>query len=269
MTERRKTMDYASFKTLVERSSIGEPGATALRKRTSTGDALRVMTAAEKAYRKILQEQPWLELTDVTKHQVCLDEAVRGNRLALDVLVADLTPLVWHVARGHGLTRSASEEVVQDVWLLFLRHIDNIKTGRKLIAWLVVAARRCAIAIVRDHPTTSIEVEQVSESFENERDRKLWAAFARLPRRCQELLRLTVLAGRAEYSTVAAALSLPVGAVGPTRGRCLKLLRKELEIDGEKSQPSPEEQKEFFVVVSQMIEEADPVPVVLINHLAG
>ena len=66
----------------------------------------------------------------------------------------------------------------------------------------------------------------------DDRDRRLWLAFGRLTTRCQELLRLTVLAGRAEYRAVAEALAMPHGSIGPTRGRCLNLLRNYLETEG-------------------------------------
>jgi DNA-directed RNA polymerase specialized sigma24 family protein len=64
-----------------------------------------------------------------------------------------------------------------------------------------------------------------AEVLRDERDRKLWSAFRRLPARCQELLRLTVLAGRAEYRIVAERMGMPHGSIGPTRGRCLNSLR--------------------------------------------
>ena len=63
------------------------------------------------------------------------------------------------------------------------------------------------------------------EVLRTERDRALWSAFHKLSQRCQELLRLTVLAGRAEYRAVAEALHMPHGSIGPTRGRCLNNLR--------------------------------------------
>jgi DNA-directed RNA polymerase specialized sigma24 family protein len=68
--------------------------------------------------------------------------------------------------------------------------------------------------------------------LQDDRDQRLWAAFGRLNERCQELLRLTVLAGRAEYRAVAEALGMPRGSIGPTRGRCLTLLRGLLETEG-------------------------------------
>jgi DNA-directed RNA polymerase specialized sigma24 family protein len=59
----------------------------------------------------------------------------------------------------------------------------------------------------------------------------LWAAVSRLSARCQELLRIVAFAPRPDYAAVAAELGLPVGSIGPTRGRCLAKLRALLGLD--------------------------------------
>ncbi|MBM7813566.1 RNA polymerase sigma factor [Saccharothrix algeriensis] len=178
------------------------------------------------------------------RHAALLTAARTGDRGALDRLVAELTPLVWHVARGNGLDRSTAEDVVQTVWLSLLRHLDRIAEPRALAGWLIVTTRREAHRAWReangraalstdsaaDVPDTRWLPE--TEALRDDRDRRLWRAFAALPRRCQELLRLTVLAGRAEYRAVAEALSMPRGSIGPTRGRCLTALRTRLEREG-------------------------------------
>jgi RNA polymerase sigma factor (sigma-70 family) len=160
-----------------------------------------------------------------------------GDRAALDVLVAELTPLVWHVARGNGLDRSTAEDVVQTVWLALLCHLDRLDQPRALVSWLITTARREANRTRRrdagqvELPTelaeqlTNDDPLPEAELLRDERDRQLWSAFHRLSQRCQELLRMTVLAGRAEYRTVAEALHMPHGSIGPTRGRCLSSLR--------------------------------------------
>ena len=58
-----------------------------------------------------------------------------------------------------------------------------------------------------------------------ERDLALWRAFARLSERCQALLRLLVSEDEPSYEAIGAALAMPVGAIGPTRMRCLDKLR--------------------------------------------
>jgi RNA polymerase sigma factor (sigma-70 family) len=181
---------------------------------------------------------PWEGLEGRERHAACLLAARSGDRKALDVLVAELTPLVWHVARGNGLDRTTAEDVVQTVWLALLRHLDRLDEPKALVGWLITTARREANR-TRRRGAANVELptemaEQLvgedplpeAELLREERDRQLWAAFHKLPQRCQELLRMTVLAGRAEYRAVAEELKMPHGSIGPTRGRCLGSLRK-------------------------------------------
>ncbi|WP_026422993.1 RNA polymerase sigma factor [Actinokineospora inagensis] len=180
---------------------------------------------------------PWDGLEGTERHAACVLAARDGHPGALDTLVAELTPLVWHIARGAGLDRSAAEDVVQTVWLALLRHVDAITEPRAVVGWLITTTRREAKR-TRQRSATQVElspevVEHVpstepmpeAEALRTERDRTLWSAFHKLDQRCQELLRLTVLAGRAEYRVVAEVLRMPHGSIGPTRGRCLNALR--------------------------------------------
>lgn len=181
--------------------------------------------------------KPWAGLEGRDRHAACMVAARDGDREAFDALIADLAPLVWHVARGNGLDRTSAEDVVQTVWLTLLRHLDRLAEPRALAGWLITTTRREANRVqqrasgqvelspevVERTPTTDPSPEH--EVLRDERNRQLWAAFHRLSQRCQELLRLTVLAGRAEYRAVAEALHMPHGSIGPTRGRCLNNLR--------------------------------------------
>lgn len=185
----------------------------------------------------------WTRLTGRERHTACLVAARQGDRAAFTALVSDLTPLVWHVARGNGLGRFEAEDVAQTVWLTLLRHIDRLADPRALAAWLITTTRREANHVRRQTQRTRVVElgDTVAERLpatgpspedvvlRDDRDRTLWTVFARLSPRCQEMLRLTVLAGRAEYRMVAEALNMPVGGIGPTRGRCLKTLREYYE----------------------------------------
>ena len=62
-------------------------------------------------------------------------------------------------------------------------------------------------------------------------DSRLWHHIAQLPERCQALLRVIAFADRPDYAAVAEALGMPVGSIGPTRGRCLAKLRLQLAND--------------------------------------
>jgi DNA-directed RNA polymerase specialized sigma24 family protein len=64
-----------------------------------------------------------------------------------------------------------------------------------------------------------------------DRDVALWSAFVRLPARDQRLLRMLVADPQPSYEEIGTALAMPIGSIGPTRGRALRRLRRELELN--------------------------------------
>jgi RNA polymerase sigma factor (sigma-70 family) len=189
-------------------------------------------------------DPPWEGLHGSERYAACMHAARAGNRRALATLVEDLTPLVWHVARGNGLHRTAAEDVVQTVWLALISHIDTLAEPKALAGWLITTTRREAQRVrnkVAAQLPLSDEMAETlpskhpqpeDEALRADRDVRLWRAFGELPERCQQLLRLTVLAGRTEYRQVAEAMQMPRGSIGPTRGRCLNTLRELLDTEG-------------------------------------
>jgi DNA-directed RNA polymerase specialized sigma24 family protein len=57
-------------------------------------------------------------------------------------------------------------------------------------------------------------------------------AVAQLPPRCRELLGVLASDDCLDYRSVSCLLRVPIGSIGPTRGRCLQKLRAILEADG-------------------------------------
>jgi len=166
-----------------------------------------------------------------------VSEAREGSEDAIGQIVTELSPLLWQVARAAGLNSSDAEDVLQTIWLRLLAHLDDIHTPAALTGWLVTSARREAwrmrsadrrqvpaeqdwLAAIPD-PRPSAEDLVASD----DQGRELWAAFARLSPRCQELLRIVAFARRPDYVAIAVALGMPQGSIGPTRGRCLAKLR--------------------------------------------
>jgi RNA polymerase sigma factor (sigma-70 family) len=166
-----------------------------------------------------------------------LSAARAGSEDALGQIVNELSPLLWQVARSAGLSQGDAEDVLQTVWMRLITHLDGIHDAGALTGWLVTTTKREAWrvrAAGRKQLPTDQDVfadlpdkgpgseEQVI--LEDQR-RELWAAIGMLSRRCQELLRIMAFAPRPDYATVAAALGMRVGSIGPTRGRCLAKLR--------------------------------------------
>jgi RNA polymerase sigma factor (sigma-70 family) len=167
-----------------------------------------------------------------------------GRPEAIGELVELLTPLLWQVARAHGCAQHAAEDVVQETWLRLVDHVGDIREPRAVLGWLVVSVKReswrhsrLARRSVYDETGTvdpgRVEVEDGPENLAilTERQRSLWAAVGELPERCRALLRVVAFVERPDYDQVSAALGMPRGSIGPTRGRCLDKLRRALVAD--------------------------------------
>jgi RNA polymerase sigma factor (sigma-70 family) len=166
-----------------------------------------------------------------------LSAARTGSDDALGQIVNELSPLLWQVARSAGLSQGDAEDVLQTVWMRLITHLDGIHDASALTGWLVTTTKREAWR-VRAASRKQLPVDQdVFADLPNkgpgseeqvilaDQRRELWAAIGMLSRRCQELLRIMAFAPRSDYATVAAALGMRVGSIGPTRGRCLAKLR--------------------------------------------
>jgi len=163
----------------------------------------------------------------------------QGEQQAMAELVAMLTPILWHAVRAQRLDRESTEDVLQTTWLALVGHADRITDSRAVLQWLLVAARR----VVRGHSRQSpyeIEDDAITSSEEelpenmvlrDVDDKILWSHIAQLPDRCRELLRVIAFADRPDYAELARALRMPIGSIGPTRGRCLAKLRSCLASD--------------------------------------
>jgi RNA polymerase sigma factor (sigma-70 family) len=173
-----------------------------------------------------------------------LRRAQEGDAAALDPVVRELNPLLWHVARAQGLSAEDAIDVVQTTWLELLQRLREIRSPQALTMWLISTTRRGAwrAASRRRREVASATYELLGEVPDptpdiddrldaDVRHRALWRHLQRLPERCRELLRIVAMVDRPDYDDVAAALGMPRGSIGPTRGRCLSKLRAMLTAD--------------------------------------
>lgn len=178
-----------------------------------------------------------------TRLAACLQRAQAGEIGALDDVVTELNPLLWHVARAEGLTVDDAVDVVQTAWLELLRRLHEIRSTQALTAWLVTTVRRGAWRSNRRRRREYDVVTEVLAALPDpsptaddrleleERHRVLWRHFQTLSDRCRALLRIVAMIDRPDYGEVSAALGMPHGSIGPTRARCLAQLRASLLAD--------------------------------------
>jgi RNA polymerase sigma factor (sigma-70 family) len=166
-----------------------------------------------------------------------------GDQARMAELVALLTPILWHTVRAQRLDRESAEDVVQSAWLALVRSTPTIADPQAVLQWLIVTAKREAWRVAKradrveskdfeDDDVVTPSREHPDELLTRaDEDNRLWQHVAQLPERCQALLRVIAFADRPDYAAVAKSLGMPVGSIGPTRGRCLAKLRLQLAAD--------------------------------------
>lgn len=160
-----------------------------------------------------------------------------GQAAALDDLVRLLTPMLWHLARSYRLDQFAAEDAVQTTWLALVSRAHTIQDPQALVRWLSVTVQREAARMARREqrvePTedTAIDLRLPTQPAPEDQviarqgEDVLWAHLRELSPRCQQLLRVLAFCDRPDYRALSAELGMPVGSIGPTRGRCLAKLK--------------------------------------------
>jgi len=168
-----------------------------------------------------------------------------GREDAMEALVRLLTPLLWHTVRAYRLDQASAEDVVQGTWLALVRTQANLEDPQAVVRWLTVTARREAWRVSRRSQRQQPAEEEIIQAnagvtpgpeelvVRDHRDQALWDAVRSLPERCQRLLRVVAFADRPDYEQLSRDLGMPVGSIGPTRGRCLGKLRAALAAHGD------------------------------------
>ncbi len=165
--------------------------------------------------------------------------AAAGDRHAWERLVDQFARLIWSITAEFKLAESDAADVAQTTWLRLLEHIDRIKYPDRVGSWLAATARneclrslaaRKRVVLAQDNEVLTGVVASAPEVDErilaNERDQVVRDALSRLPRRSQRLLELLMADPPVSYAEISNEMGLPVGSIGPTRGRCLAQPRR-------------------------------------------
>lgn len=168
--------------------------------------------------------------------------AADGDRGAWEALVSRYVSLVWAVALQHGLGEADAADVAQSTWLRLLEHIDEIREPSRVGAWLATTARREALRVIAMRRRLVLEADDENfdgpDIFLPDADERLISeetgkdvreALSALPPSWQALVRLLMLDPPLSYQQIGDQLGLPVGSIGPTRGRCISRMRAALE----------------------------------------
>ena len=167
--------------------------------------------------------------------------AAHGDPHAWDRLVDRFASTVWAVARSHRLNAADAADVSQTTWMRLVENLDRIEQPERIGAWLVTTARRESLRVIcmagrqvphggdfdlLPDPAPSQSPDDCFVADDRERERRVAALLEQLPTRSQLLLRLLSADSPLSYRDISAALSMPIGSIGPTRARALEQLRR-------------------------------------------
>ena len=181
---------------------------------------------------------PDVAWSDARLIRACLN----GSEPAWSALIEKYRNLIYSIPVKYGASPEDAADIFQSVCLELFSELPRLRKKAAFRSWLITVTahqafqwKRKARRRAEDELTTADEeklgmdpspdlIEQV------EREQMLRDAIARLPARCQEMIRMLFYQEpQVSYRDVAKRLGLATGSIGFIRGRCLKRLQRTLE----------------------------------------
>ncbi|HSL29659.1 MAG TPA: sigma-70 family RNA polymerase sigma factor [Anaerolineales bacterium] len=189
----------------------------------------------------------WTDDSDVSRLAASSDdELIRrcrtGDESAWDQLVENYKRLIYSIPLNFGLTREDAADIFQQTLISLVENLDRLHPDSNLAAWLATVTRRHALHLLRKRKREQLGAdEDLGESSEwleaatgsaaeqIEQIQVINQGLNRIGPRCRALLLALYFDDRLpSYEEIAGRMNIPVGSIGPTRGRCLERLREVL-----------------------------------------
>ncbi len=173
--------------------------------------------------------------------------ALAGHQDAWDALVARLERVVWKAVNMMSFDHEVRDDAFAATWLRLAERLHTIREPEKLPGWLATTATNEVRQIVRQRGRSvpladpSASGSRAADRFDSvvgdagdhassmmldDARREVRDAFAQLDEGCRELLTVLVLADPPiPYDEASLILGRPVGALGPSRRRCLEKMK--------------------------------------------
>lgn len=172
-----------------------------------------------------------------------LAAAAAGDAGSWRRLVERFEPAVHAAVVGFRLQPADAHDAVQATWLRMVEHHERIREPEALGSWLQTTARRESLRILRDgsrrDPTDVETLDAQDRSVDPEQAvvdadtvQLLDTLVDRLPARSAAVLRALFCDAPPGYAELARRTGVPIGSIGPIRGRALRKLRLLLERRG-------------------------------------
>jgi RNA polymerase sigma factor (sigma-70 family) len=167
---------------------------------------------------------------------------LEGDQGAWTKLIDKYKNLIFSVPLRYGACPDDAADLFQAVCVELFHELPRLRNIDNLRAWLVTVAAHQSFhwkkrrQRKREREADGVEPDDLPAvlppeiAAELEREQLVREAVARLPARCQEMVRLLFFVQPPlSYAEVAHRLGLAVGSIGFIRGRCLDRLQKALQ----------------------------------------
>jgi RNA polymerase sigma factor (sigma-70 family) len=146
--------------------------------------------------------------------------------------------LLYGIGRRYRLTPQEQEDAAQSTWLALCKSADQIRDPQRIPGWLATTMGRFSAAAVRqrhrespasdwiDTFSTADPAPEVADAVATKHATlRLRQAVAQLPERERRLIQLQFGPTEPGYKQISRAMQMPIGSIGPVRGRALSRLR--------------------------------------------
>ena len=145
----------------------------------------------------------------------------------------------WRVIGTFRLSHADAEDALAATLFRLADNLDRVREPAALPGWVATTAKREVYAMFRsrrnvapvaDVPTVGVPDNVELQLLRDDQHAALAAAFARLSKACQDLLRLLTIDPPLSYAEIGEVLGKPHGSIGPERRRCLDRLKTMKEL---------------------------------------
>jgi len=187
------------------------------------------------------RRDPDVAWSDARLIRACLN----GNEQAWSALIQKYRNLIYSIPLKYGASPEDAADIFQAVCLDVFSELPRLRKKAAFRSWLITVTAHQSFQWKRktrrraEDELTPADEEKLgmdpSPDFmeQVEREQMLRDAIARLPARCQEMIRMLFYQEpQVSYRDLAQRLGLATGSIGFVRGRCLKRLQRALEESG-------------------------------------
>ncbi len=168
--------------------------------------------------------------------------ALAGDATAWQLLVRRLERVVWKAVNMMTTDNEVRDDAFAATWLRLTERLGSVREPEKLPGWLATTATNEVRTIVRHRSRQHVSIDAAAPAdlfrdllgggdhdrdlVRSEASTAVRQAFLQLDEDCRQILTVLVLTDPApSYREASEMLARPIGALGPSRGRCLEKLR--------------------------------------------